>query len=296
MNNPKLREAIVKAFDRLGVQDLQQGLRPVGRLAGPAGSARLGRQHPESAQDMAAAKQLIAASRRACWHDPRLHRRRRPGLRGVRRHDPAVGPRPARAEAEGATPQWPIPATMMSKPSTAAHITLPEPEREHQRPERGDPGIVVLGDSPDKGGYNWSNYSNPQVDSDLTSFGKTSDATEQKTIITRTQQTIVADNTAVFASALQLTEPVARSGVTPSTMRCSTRTSCAGSTPGPPTDRTPYPPAPSRPRCRPPAGPVPRVAGRHHGHVPAVSRDTRGSGQGRRRPARRRGPGPGRVS
>jgi peptide/nickel transport system substrate-binding protein len=210
MNNPKLREAIVKAFNYSAFKTFNKGFGQPANSPVPQGLPGWDASIPNPAQDMAAAKQLVAASGVAAGTTLDFI-----GVGGLDYEafagtilQSALGQLGLKLNVQ--TPQWPIPATMMSKPSTAAHITFL-----NLSANTNDPSVVIQeswssANSSYKGGYNWSNYSNPQVDSDLASFGKTSDATEQKTIITRMQQTIVADNTAVFAFAPQLTEPVAK--------------------------------------------------------------------------------------
>jgi peptide/nickel transport system substrate-binding protein len=210
MNNPKLREAIVKAFNYSAFKTFNKGFGQSANSPVPQGLPGWDASIPDPAQDMAAAKQLVAASGVAAGTTLDFI-----GVGGLDYEafagtilQSALGQLGLKLKVQ--TPQWPIPATMMSKPSTAAHITFL-----NLSANTNDPSVVIQeswssANSSYKGGYNWSNYSNAQVDSDLASFGKTSDAAEQKTIITRMQQTIVADNTAVFAFAPQLTEPVAK--------------------------------------------------------------------------------------
>ena len=86
MNNPKLREAIVKAFDYSAFKTFNKGFGQSANSPVPQGLPGWDASIPNPAQDMAAAKQLVAASGVPARHHTRLHRRRRPGLRGVRRH------------------------------------------------------------------------------------------------------------------------------------------------------------------------------------------------------------------
>jgi peptide/nickel transport system substrate-binding protein len=210
MNNPKLREAIVKAFNYSAFKTFNKGFGTSANSPVPPGLPGWDSSIPLPAQDMAAARQLVAASGVAKGTTLNFV-----GVGGLDYETFAGTILQSALSQLGLnmkiqTPQWPIPATMMSKPSTAAHITFL-----NLSANTNDPSVLIreswsTANSSYKGGYNWSNYSNPQVDSDLTAFGKTSDAADQKTIITRMQQTIVADNTAVFAFAPQLTEPVAK--------------------------------------------------------------------------------------
>jgi peptide/nickel transport system substrate-binding protein len=210
MNNPKLREAIVKAFNYSAFKTFNKGFGTSANSPVPPGLPGWDSSIPAPAQDMAAAKQLLAASGVPAGTTLDFI-----GVGGLDYEafagtilQSAFGQLGLKLNVQ--TPQWPIPATMMSKPSTAAHITFL-----NLSANTNDPSVVIReawssSNSSYKGGYNWSNYTNSQVDSDLSSFGQSSDAAEQKTIITRMQQTIVADNTAVFAFAPQLTEPVAK--------------------------------------------------------------------------------------
>ncbi len=210
MDNPKLREAVIKAFNYSAFKTFNKGFGASANSPVPQGLPGWDSSIPAPAQDMAAAKQLFTAS-----GVPKGTTLDFVGVGGLD-YEAFAGTILQSALSQLGlklkiqTPQWPIPATMMSKPSTAAHITFL-----NLSANTNDPSVVIREswssvNSSYKGGYNWSNYSNAQVDSDLTAFGKTSNAADQKTIITRMQRTIVADNTAVFAFAPKLTEPVAK--------------------------------------------------------------------------------------
>jgi peptide/nickel transport system substrate-binding protein len=210
MDNAKLREAIIKAFDYGAYKTFNKGFGQSANGPVPQGMAGWDQTLPNPAQDLAAAKQLMAASGVA------------PGTAldflgvGGLDYETFAGTilqstlAKLGLKVNVSTPQWPIPQTLMSKPSSAAHITFL-----NLSANTNDPSTIIReswssANLATKGGYNWSNYANGTLDSDLTAFGRTSVAGEQATIIARMQQTIVADNTAVFAFAPQLTEPVAR--------------------------------------------------------------------------------------
>jgi peptide/nickel transport system substrate-binding protein len=210
MDNPKLREAIVKAFNYSAFKTFNRGFGTSANSPVAPGLPGWDSSIPDPVQDMAAAKQLVAASGVPAGTTLEFV-----GVGGLDYETFAGTILQSALQQLGLKlsiqmPQWPIPATLMSKPSSAAHITFL-----NLSANTNDPSVLIReswssANSSYKGGYNWSNYSNPQIDADLDSFGKTSDAAQQQTIITRMQQTIVADNTAVFAFAPQLTEPVAR--------------------------------------------------------------------------------------
>jgi peptide/nickel transport system substrate-binding protein len=210
MDNPKLREAIVKAFDYSAFKTFNRGFGTSANSPVPPGLPGWDSSIPLPTQDMAAAKQLVAASGVPAGTTLDFV-----GVGGLDYETFAGTILQSALSQLGLKmsiqmPQWPIPATLMSKPSTAAHITFL-----NLSANTNDPSVLISeswssANSSYKGGYNWSNYSNAQVDSDLTSFGQTSDASKQQQLIYQMQQTIVADNTAVFAFAPQLTEPVAK--------------------------------------------------------------------------------------
>jgi peptide/nickel transport system substrate-binding protein len=210
MDNPKLREAIVKAFDYSAFKTFNRGFGTSANSPVPPGLPGWDSGIPLPAQDMTAAKQLVAASGVPAGTTLDFV-----GVGGLDYETFAGTILQSALSQLGLKmtiqmPQWPIPATLMSKPSSAAHITFL-----NLSANTNDPSVLIQeswssANSSYKGGYNWSNYSNAQVDSDLTSFGQTSDASKQQQLIYQMQQTIVADNTAVFAFAPQLTEPVAR--------------------------------------------------------------------------------------
>lgn len=210
MDNPKFREAIIKAFDYAAFKTFNKGFGDSANSPVPQGLPGWDSSIPKPAQDMAAAKALFAAS-----GVPKGTTLDFLGVGGLDYEtfagtilQSALGSLGLTVKVQ--TPQWPIPQTLMSKASTAAHITFL-----NLSANTNDPSAIIReswasSQLATKGGYNWSNYQNPQLDSALVKFGKTSDATEQNTIITEMQQMILADNTAVFAFAPQLTEPVAK--------------------------------------------------------------------------------------
>ena len=107
------------------------------------------------------------------------------------------------------TPPWPVPATIMSKPSTSAHITFLNVSA-----NTNDPSAVIReqyasSNIASKGGYNWAYYENPQIDSDLAKFASASPMV-QKQLITGMQKQIVGDAVGIYALAPKLTEPVAK--------------------------------------------------------------------------------------
>jgi peptide/nickel transport system substrate-binding protein len=210
MDNPKFREAVVKAFDYAAYKTFNKGFGGSANSPVPPGLPGWDSSIPEPAQDLAAAKALLAAS-----GVPQGTTIDFLGVGGLDYETFAGTLLQSTLGSLGLTvkvqtPQWPIPATLMSKSSTAAHITFL-----NLNANTDDPSAVIReawssSQIPANGGYNWSNYQNPQLESSLTQFGQAASAAEQKTIITQMQQMIVADNTAVFAFAPQLTEPVAK--------------------------------------------------------------------------------------
>jgi peptide/nickel transport system substrate-binding protein len=210
MDNPKVREAVIKAFNYSAFKTFNKGFGTSANSPVPPGLPGWDSTIPDPAQDLAAARQLIASAGVPSGTTLDFI-----GVGGLD-YETFAGTvlqstlEPLGFKVNVSTPQWPIPATLMSKASTAGHITFL-----NLSANTNDPSVVIReawssANLATKGGYNWSNYTNAQLDSDLTAFGATSSAADQKTIITRMQQTIVADNTAVFAFAPQLTEPVAR--------------------------------------------------------------------------------------
>jgi peptide/nickel transport system substrate-binding protein len=210
MNNPKLREAIIKAFDYAAYKTFNKGFGEPANGPVPQGLPGWDQSLPNPVQDLAAARQLMAASGVAAGTTLDFI-----GVGGLD-YEAFAGTILQSAlsklglKVNIQTPQWPIPQTMMSKPSSAGHITFL-----NLTANTNDPSAIIReswasSQIATKGGYNWSNYSNAQLDADLTAFGRASAASEQSTIIGRMQHTIVGDNTAVFAFAPQLTEPVAK--------------------------------------------------------------------------------------
>ena len=167
LDNPKVRQALIKAFDYEAFLKFNKGFGQMANSPIPPGFPGYDSSLPMPKQDLAAAKQLLDAAGVQERHDDDLCRRAGARLRVVRgaAMQTALGKLGIKLQVQ--TPPWPVPATIMSKPSTAADITFLNISA-----NTNDPSAILRepcssANIASKGGYNWSYYQNPAVDKGL---------------------------------------------------------------------------------------------------------------------------------
>jgi peptide/nickel transport system substrate-binding protein len=209
MDNPKVRQAMVKAFDYSAFKTFNKGFGGSANSPVPPGLPGWDASIPAPAQDLHGAAQLLHAAGV------------KPGTTlsfvGVEGLDyetfagtvlqSALGKLGLKLNAQ--LPPWPVPQTMFEKGSAAPHIGFLNLSANTNDPSTTIRTSWASSQIASKGGYNWSYYQNPSLDADLAAFGGSTGA-KQRALITRMQRTIVKDATAIFAFAPQLTEPVAK--------------------------------------------------------------------------------------
>jgi peptide/nickel transport system substrate-binding protein len=209
LDNPKVRQALIKAFDYDAFLKFNKGFGQMANSPLPPGLPGYDASLPMPKQDLTAAKQLLEAA-----GVPSGTTMSFVGVQGLD-YESYAGLLMQTALAKlgiklnVTTPPWPVPATIMSKPSTAAHITFLNVSA-----NTNDPSAVIReqyasSNIASKGGYNWAYYENSQIDSDLAKFASAKPAA-QKQLITGMQKQIVDDAVGIYALAPKLTEPVAK--------------------------------------------------------------------------------------
>jgi ABC-type transport system substrate-binding protein len=105
-------------------------------------------------------------------------------------------------------PPWPeIPPQMANNASSPPMTFL------NVFPNTPDPALVIRvsyhsSNIPSKGGYNWANYRNPTLDSNLDKVVQIQDATQRNSLLADMQKQIVNDATTIFCIAPDLVVPV----------------------------------------------------------------------------------------
>ena len=209
LDNPKVRQALIKAFDYEAFLKFNKGFGQMANSPLPPGLPGYDASLPMPKQDMAGAKQLLDAAGVKSGTTMTFV-----GVQGLDYESYAgllmqTALKELGIKLNVLTPPWPVPATIMSKPSTAADITFLNISA-----NTNDPSAVIReqyasANIASNGGYNWSYYQNPTVDAGLAKFASASPA-GQALLIKNMQKTIVDDAVTIFALAPKLTEPVAR--------------------------------------------------------------------------------------
>ena len=180
MNNPKVRQAIVKAFDYKAFQTFNKGFGKPANSPLPPGLPGWDASIPNPKQDLVAAKQLLAAA--GVPHGTTLEF---VGVEGLDYETFAGTILQSALSSLGLkltvqTPPWPVPATIMSKPSSAAHISFLNLSANTDDPSALLRESWASSQIASKGGYNWSYYQNPALDTALAKFATTPSATTQR--------------------------------------------------------------------------------------------------------------------
>lgn len=210
LNNPKVREAIVKAFNYEAFQLFNKGFGQAAVSPVPPGLPGYDASLPKPKYDLASARALLRQAGVA--HGTTLEF---VGVEGLDYESYAglllqTSLHKLGIKLNVRMEPWPVPVTIMSKPSTAAHITFLNLSANTDDPSAIIREAYASSQIASKGGYNWSYYQNKTVDRDLAKFARTRSAAERNRIITNIQKTIVGDYASIYALAPQLTEPVAK--------------------------------------------------------------------------------------
>lgn len=207
--NQKVREAVKYAFDYQAFADFFQGLgeTPTGPL--PKNAEGVDPSLPVQKQDLEKAKQLLAES----GVDPKTIKLKYLGLKGLSYEEVAgtilqdslakLG-----IEVEQVLVPWPQMPPMMADKANAPDISFL-----NQSMFTNDPTFILRtsyhsSNTADKSGYNWSYYSDPQVDKWLDEIPTIQDPKQRNDALIKLQQKIVADVPALYVISPTLAQPV----------------------------------------------------------------------------------------
>jgi peptide/nickel transport system substrate-binding protein len=209
LDNVKIREAIKYAFDYQSFVDFFQGLGevPTGPLPSNAGGADP--SLPPQQQDLDKAKQLLAE---AGYPDGGF-KLRYLGLKGLSYEEFAgtllqdnlaeLG-----IEVEQILVPWPQMPPMMADKATAPDISFLNVSMFTNDPTYILRTSYYSGHTADNGGYNWSYYTNPEVDQILDEIPTIQDEQKRTDMLYEVQQQIVADIPAIYLVTPTLAQPV----------------------------------------------------------------------------------------
>lgn len=210
MNNLKVRQAMVKAFNYDAFVKFNKGFGKPANSPVPPGLPGWDSSLPTPKQDLAGAKKLLAEAGVASGTELEFV-----GVQGLDYETFAGTILQATLQQLGfkvttKSPAWPEPATIMSKPQTAAHISFL-----NLSSNTNDPSAIVReayasDQLASKGGYNWSYFEEPAIDKALDRFATEPSASKRNQIISEIQQKIVAQAPSILAFAPEITEPVAK--------------------------------------------------------------------------------------
>lgn len=209
LDDPKVREAITLAFDYQAMVDFFQGYGEVPR--GPLPSALEGQgELPEPvSQDMDRARELLAE---AGFPDGGFSVEFL-GLAGLSYQEFAANVLEEQLgelgiDVEQNLNPWPQMVEIQSNPDTAEEVSFL-----NQSVFTADPTYLLrsaysTATHADKGGYNWSYYSNPQIDSMLDEVRTLPTEEERAAMISEMVDIIKADHVAVYVVEPALAQPV----------------------------------------------------------------------------------------
>jgi peptide/nickel transport system substrate-binding protein len=209
LKNVKVRQAIQYAFDYQSFVDFFQGLGeiPTGPL--PSNAEGVDPSLQPQKQDMEKAKQLLAE---AGYPDGGF-KLRYLGLKGLSYEEFAgtllqdnlaqIG-----IEVEQILVPWPQMPPMMADKATAPDISFLNVSMFTNDPTYILRTSYYSANTPDKGGYNWSYYVNPEVDKMLDEIPTIQDEQKRTETLYKVQQQIVADAPAVYLVTPTLAQPV----------------------------------------------------------------------------------------
>lgn len=209
LDNPKVREALVKAFDYKAFLEFNKGFGKLWNSPVPPGMPYATSISPAPKQDLAAAKKLLDAAGVKPGTTLEFV-----GVAGLTYEQFAGTVLQSALSKLGINlkvqmPVWPGSFTFVKKQNNPVISFL------NLSANTNDPSTTIreswtASQIASKGGYNWSYYENATVDANLNKLARAESAAEQRSLIMDMQKDIVAANTAIFAFAPELTEPVAK--------------------------------------------------------------------------------------
>lgn len=209
LDDVRVRQAISLAFDYQAMVDFFSGFGAIPQGPLPAGLLPEGYDAQPMAQDLDQARQLLADAGYADGGFSVTFL----GLEGLSYEEFAGNVLQEQLGELGITVEqqlvpWPQMVEVQSNPDTAAGISFL-----NQSAFTNDPTYLLrsaysTATHADKGGYNWSYYSNPDVDRMLDEARAAPDDATQAAVLTELVETIVGDYAAVYVVEPTLAQPV----------------------------------------------------------------------------------------
>jgi peptide/nickel transport system substrate-binding protein len=209
LKNPKVREAIAKAFDYQAIVDFYKGYAKRANGPLPSDFSDLLAQQPAPEQDIAEAKRLLAEAGYAGGGFTLQYL----GLKGLAYEEftgTLLDDNLAKLgiKVKQTIVPWPQMVEIQSKPSSAADLSFL-----NQSPMTNDPSYMLASsyasdNVASKGGYNWSYYSNPALDRRIERLSTIQDEGERERAVAAVNRWIADQHLVLYVTQPKLAQPV----------------------------------------------------------------------------------------
>lgn len=208
LKDPKVREAIAKAFDYKAIVDFYKGYAERANGPLPAEFSEQIAEQPATEQNIDEAKQLLAEAGYADGFEVEYL-----GLKGLAYEEftgtllqDVLGK--LGIKVKQTIVPWPQMVEIQSKPSTAADMSFL-----NMSPMTNDPSYMLASsyasaNIASKGGYNWSYYENPELDKQIAELSAIQDDGERDQALAELNQAIADEHLVLYVTQPQLAQPV----------------------------------------------------------------------------------------
>jgi len=208
LKDPKVREAVAKAFDYQAIVDFYKGYAERANGPLPAEFSEAIAQQPAIQQNIEEAKQLLADAGYADGAEVEYL-----GLKGLAYEEftgtlledvlGQIG-----IKVKQTIVPWPQMVEIQSNPKRAADISFL-----NMSPMTNDPSYMLKSsyasaNIASKGGYNWSYYENPALDKEINAISTMTDDAEREAKLAELNQKIADEHIVVYVAAPKLAQPV----------------------------------------------------------------------------------------
>jgi peptide/nickel transport system substrate-binding protein len=208
LNNLAVRQAMIAAFDYQGYTDFYKGFGRPANSPIPPEFPGWDKSLPYAKQDLQKAKQLLDQAGVKAGTKMRIVT-----VQGLN-YESFAGTIFQSALAKIGidlkveAPPWPQIPPQMQNDATSPPMTFL-----NVFPNTPDPALVIRvsyhsSNVPAKGGYNWANFKDPQLDSDLDKVVTLQDANQRNTLLSEMQKKIVDSASTIYCIAPDLVMPV----------------------------------------------------------------------------------------
>ena len=209
MQDPKVREAVAKAFDYQAIVDFYKGYAERANGPLPAEFSPAIAEQPAIEQNLEEAKQLLAEA----GHPGGGFTVEYLGLKGLAYEEftgtlleDVLGQ--LGIKVKQTIVPWPQMVEIQSNPKRAADISFL-----NMSPMTNDPSYMLKSsyasaNIASKGGYNWSYYENPALDEEINAISTMTDDAEREAKLAELNQQIADEHIVVYVAAPKLAQPV----------------------------------------------------------------------------------------